>query len=773
MSASQVYLRRLLDTLTAGAQVKVESAAFESVWGQFLRDSTGDNIDQYGSHGTAQAVLALAIGFRFLKEDGARYHQHLLAGTRALQRFAKAPLKTTDSLKTFKVAELLGALAAVNGEAETVNDLLAQLVAGFRGTGWSYDVQQVDSDIASLWPTVYVIDALSYLPESRRPRELIVKALDWCLSYFSKTSAPWNDDSAALVKLCECADRYKHESPAFSDALLRIYSGMRQSSITLPLETENRLEYRIRAPAGTGAHAFCTIPTGVAQLRADVWLFRREPSVASRDKLVQRVRAFLTSIRDDSPTILGALRTISYAVRMLAEYSADIEGLVPTTPLATTVSLFEAPVASRHSVSSSGTRAQFSQSERETKYSLGLSKAHGPDFSVRILDELTGGYSGANVDLCEVTRQHGVPELLQVFKLDQADAVDREYKGARDAATLIDKPYRVELYGDGRYHLDVPGYAFLRYSLASSTITPGDLSPFLRFVDEAESEQVESVLQLLLSEGLGRAKTIIGGSRQISLGFLCEAFDGLRSSPPGTFWSDVSKGIAVVLNNTELAYPLSQSHRWILRFPSQTLMSPVSRWPDVSKVYFAGANVANAHGDLNPRNVLVVRRSSPTSATPGYEPVLIDFHRFSGPAPASVDYCRLEAGLHVKALKQYLQRAANDGDLHEQLMRYVDWLTSERGAFFEPKLPIGTSLPLQLQRVGRAALAIRQAFKKNASAVLNDDERLYIGTLMLYLLNYLKATYDAVLVWEQRVFSLYLAGRILEVHFVRPGLRSS
>jgi hypothetical protein len=75
-----------------------------------------------------------------------------------------------------------------------------------------------------------------------------------------------------------------------------------------------------------------------------------------------------------------------------------------------------------------------------------------------------------------------------------------------------------------------------------------------------------------------------------------------------------------------------------------------------------------------------------------------------------MDFCRLEAGLHVKANRRALTQAAGDRNAQVHLMRYVEWLDPDDGTFLSPTPLGGGSLPAPLRNVGGAVLAIRKAF---------------------------------------------------------------
>src|SRR5262249_35762285 len=71
-------VHRMLDLLCASAKLYIEKDSVEYRGGQHIRDDTGDNLKQYGLHGSSQAVIGLAAG---LSHAGAQSrHRRFLEG---------------------------------------------------------------------------------------------------------------------------------------------------------------------------------------------------------------------------------------------------------------------------------------------------------------------------------------------------------------------------------------------------------------------------------------------------------------------------------------------------------------------------------------------------------------------------------------------------------------------------------------------------------------------------------------------------------------------
>jgi hypothetical protein len=752
--------------LAAGAQLRQGEGEVQYVWGQFLTDQGGDNVGQYGLHGTCQGVAGLALGSRQLGKFGARYERCLSGGTRALTDMLTRPLKALDARKTFKVAELLGALSASEGPGAAFNRVLELLVAGARRGGWTHDLQAPIADGPDLWPTTYVIDALSYVADPTLFSEMVTAAVDCCLAQLEANHNLDDLDRAALFRLTACMSRYELSLPDLVERLARFYQQARGGSVSL--DAQQRYEYRIRSDGNAEEHAFCTAPSGLAQLRSDLWLFRRSGGDGNHDELSERVQAFVAGVHRTFDAGFADMRRLSYAIRLLSDFGHETDTLVQASGAPLNGALWhEYSVAEPLRATLSGVPAD-SRNAREKDYQAALSDAGEADQVVHILDQLTDGYSGAHVDLCEVTHGSGAAQLLQVFKLDRKDSTEREIKGITAARLLIPKEFLAGLYRDRDYDVNHTDNSFIRYEFASGLLQPGRTLSFLKYLDsEAEPSRIVAVVDRLFEQGLASAHMALGTS-QMTLTGLCHSFDKQRNVPPGRFLSDLREGVFALRRNVQLCRELPNRSRIILRFPFLTALDPISYWDRIGEMYFPAANSKCVHGDLNPRNILLVQRQDAVS----HDPVLIDFQRFGGPAPLATDYCRLEAGIHVKAMASVLRQARGDGELEEQLLRYVQCVSRGGDGFAQDHVLLGQEpLPIELKKLTRVVAAIRRAFLQSAPLGVRADHRGYFGVLSLYLLNYLKPTYEHVLSSEQKLFSFYMASHLLTSHFIHPGLK--
>src|SRR5205085_1306378 len=89
--------------------------------------------------------------------------------------------------------------------------------------------------------------------------------------------------------------------------------------------------------------------------------------------------------------------------------------------------------------------------------------------------------------------------------------------------------------------------------------------------------------------------------------------------------------------------------------------SPLARaWDHVIEAPIA----KRIHGDLNPRNVVMIRKASDAE----FMPRILDFHRFGEPGPLAMDFARFEAGVHVKCLEREIRNKVEGAA--NKLLRY-------------------------------------------------------------------------------------------------------
>jgi hypothetical protein len=394
--------------------------------------------------------------------------------------------------------------------------------------------------------------------------------------------------------------------------------------------------------------------------------------------------------------------------------------------------------------------------EREQLYLQGVSSvADNTIERIRILRSLTGGYSGAILDLCECWHKGGVPGVYQVLKLTSSANADQEAAGSKLAAEVVPPEYRVDLFGI--CPIAGANKSVLRYRYAGGDLMPGNVVPFLEYFQTGNDEEniagaVSEVFERALANCVSGAQPMA-----MSLRYLRQYFDELRQN---RFWSEIVTGIDSLQNSMAIVGNPRSQNRVLLRFPYRTVYSFLTdskkqerMWGDL----FLGASARLAHRDLNPRNILMVQKEA------RFRPILIDFHRFGSDAPLALDFSRLEAGVTVKGLKPLIETCGLNPDTEEELVTYAGHVN--RDLLFVPSALQGLT-PL-VCRAGSVAQSIRHAYKRVAPPQLQDDSRLYFGTLALCYLSYVRPIYSSRLSLRQRLYSFYCGANILEALFLQ------
>ena len=205
----------------------------------------------------------------------------------------------------------------------------------------------------------------------------------------------------------------------------------------------------------------------------------------------------------------------------------------------------------------------------------------------------------------------------------------------------------------------------------------------------------------------------------------------------------------------------------LLHFPFKTVVDPFINTDQRRTLWdwhFQGANASFAHGDLNPRNILLIRGSGEDF----FSPVLIDFHRFGVGGPLAIDFARLECGIQIKGLKSYISQASSNVSQHENLVRYEKCINSHNS--FEDNYqnsPEAMSLPPELRKAVAFVCAIRNSYKRRVPYDFQDSHS-YFSVLMFNYLSYLRGIYDNILTTEQKLFAFYSAACIFKRHFLYP-----
>jgi hypothetical protein len=759
-------LRRLLDVLAANAQPFIKGAEIYYRWGQHIYDDVGDNTGQFGIHGTAEAVRANAAGVERLGRN-TRYEKFLRGGVGSLIDWIEKPKKPLDINKTVKVGEWLGALAQGGADKIYVDRLAAVLLdeKARSDGGWNWDLKTPSEPI--LMPSLYALDGLVRAFRKYGPFNQEIKvALDFSLTRLEhEAPAVINDSEAslswetALYKFCEVIDLLENPEPFLSSSHNTLGQLMRMASAKPRgiLDTK-RFEYRVGGH-GQEEHAFCVLPTGLMRLYAYLWAKSSDLNFdLNIESFKNELSDFIQMTDSRRPFPFGNVGSCSHAVRLVARFGKEIDELiqdVQNTPR---------PGASLNSARPVLTRAtdQYEQrSVRQDLYTETL-KEEGVK-RVKILQEFSEGYSGAHLDLCQITQTNNTPRILQVLKLDKLKNAKEEAQAAALAQEIIPERYRVELFKSYEISAD---HGLLRYRYAGQAGLLPSVEQFLKFVAAAdETTLITDAIKKVYEQALAQAVSRVEADNSS----LNETRDYFERKRENKFWSEILDGYRSLEERQLVSHSVDQPDYLILNFPFQTFENPLrasERTRDAWERPFSIDRAGYGHGDLNPRNILMVMDEERDLRGP----VLIDFQRFSEDVPLPTDYARLEAGIQVKALRDFFEKAANDPSQQTYLVRYEHAVNAFHDFQLNEVSPkISTAdVPRDLTRARKCVGAIRGCYLAAATPGGKKDLRGYFATLMLNYFSYLRPVYFEALSDRQRQFAFYCAASIFNRHFLYP-----
>ena len=371
---------------------------------------------------------------------------------------------------------------------------------------------------------------------------------------------------------------------------------------------------------------------------------------------------------------------------------------------------------------------------------------------IKVLENLEGGYSGARLDVCEVSDENGARLPLMVFKIGPKEMIQREADGARNAQSLL-KEFAVEVVD--RYVLDEKLEA-LRMPLATGEHSGRPALSFLRFYKESgDPHEVARPLKLLF----GKATRAIYEGGDVEWCKLSDLREIMERSRGRRYWDEATKGFERLLLATN-ARKYRDGTRVSLGHPVDAIVddpfhehAPIARaWDRLLEAPMA----KRTHGDLNPRNVVMIRQPNDSE----FVPRIIDFHRFGLSGPLAIDFARFEAGIHVKCLEKEIRN--KDVEAADALQRYQELVVSE---FVPPVVQslVGT-VGAEFAKAVFAVSAIRGRYEELSPP---EGRQCYWMCLALCLLSYLRPVYDARLTDEQRTFASFMAAKILDQHIVR------
>lgn len=746
---SQIYvadaaLQRLLDTLAAVAQPVVGPTGLQYRWGEHVADDTGDNITQYGLHGTCQAVLAMTAGARRYGPR-CRYVPFATKGALWLTDRVASPNKPLDAAKTLKVAELLEALAASGAESSLLTTLLGRLVAGLHSAtnGWNYDLRDVQSAPPNPVPTMYVLKALI----AARDRvsdcdQYIDQGMQYCFDAISHTAEP-QKRQAFVFLLGWIVDVF--ESAFGGDTKWREHlSALLASQIgdVLPISDAARVEYRIRTEGASEAHAFCTIPVGLLQLRSELYAARHGLNIGvDSERLTTHSASLVDAVSGPQGLLLRRVDSVSVAARLCQDAREQI--------------VFQHTHAAIGGLTLAGSAGgprlvpADALSDPRTRESL-YSEAMGS--VVRVLASPTGGYSSAYVDLCDVSTA-GALLPPRVIKCDNSDRIEKEVTGAGLAAQWLGQRNRVNVVSQSL----LPGVdrGIIVYEHANPALRPEWCRGLLEFVRRTHDTGVlTGAVDAVFGGAFGQALqnvTLRNNSFEALIGY----FDSQRGNG---FWREVGEAIDGLLRDGVI---VESGNSLQLPFPRSFVANPTSNTQNTRAAFesvFLQPEVAFVHGDLNPRNVLMVKESE----TGDWYPVVIDYYRCGGPGPIAIDFARLEAGLQVKA--GFGESFPMDEEAERGLVLYEEWANRRDALRGGRNTPCPDIVESRLLRISHMITRLRQCLASKVDAERASQG--YFAALMLSYLGYLRPVYASVLTREQKLFALYSAAKIFERHFL-------
>jgi uncharacterized protein associated with vWA-MoxR-VMAP ternary system len=388
-------------------------------------------------------------------------------------------------------------------------------------------------------------------------------------------------------------------------------------------------------------------------------------------------------------------------------------------------------------------------------------KQQGSFTRLRILEDLTGGYSSSSLGVCEVWDERGHRLPLSVFKIGPTDMIAQEFQRARRAADILGE-YAIE----ARETFELGnGYSALRMPLVSDIGSGKAGLSFLAFFQSSgDPNEVASALNMIF----GEAASLLYSEARAEWQKLSDLQRFMELTRGGQYWSQAAEGLRKLLGLKSFE-DLESTYRLNLKTPVNSVVeNPFCRTSSLSRAWGELVEVPmcdQIHGDLNPRNVLMIRRE----ALGTYLPRMIDFNRFGERGPLPLDFARFEAGVQIKCIRDQISASSRPDELTQLLM--YEALINDCPDFVPTKASslVGVVAP-EFAKSVRAVTAIRQCYR-SLSPVPNP--RAYWLLLVFSLLSYLRPIYDGRLSDEQRTFAVYVASLILSRHVIKSDTRFS
>jgi hypothetical protein len=373
---------------------------------------------------------------------------------------------------------------------------------------------------------------------------------------------------------------------------------------------------------------------------------------------------------------------------------------------------------------------------------------------IHVLEELAGGYSGACLGVCEVWDEHQTRLPLSVFKVGPTRMIDQEKRLAKQAVKIL-KKYAVEVQES--YQLS-DGFSALRMPLVGDSDTARAGQSFLKFF-AASGDPHEIATTLRTVFGYATRDLYADAEPEFSTAETLRQF--MEKARANHYWSEASLGFKRIVGFSDTRDLNNASHVNLKRPVAATIENFFGHKSAITRLWDIPVEVSHCesiHGDLNPRNVVMIRAKDQSNHTPR----IVDFHRFGQPGPLALDFARFEAGVQVKCIEEQIERTCELVE-EQELLDYESFVNG--GPTFIPwegMSLVGVISPAFVKAVA-AISAIRQCFTE-LSPVKNRRD--YWWCLFLCLVSYLRPVYDGRLSDEQRSYAIYVASKVLSRHLL-------
>lgn len=379
-------------------------------------------------------------------------------------------------------------------------------------------------------------------------------------------------------------------------------------------------------------------------------------------------------------------------------------------------------------------------------------KEKGKFSELHVLEDLAGGYSGASLGVCEVWDEHQRRLPLTVFKVGPTKDIKQEKIFSKQAVKIL-KEYAVGV--EDSYKLSEE-FSALRMSLVGNANTAQAGRSFLKFfAASGDPHEIATAVGTVFEKA---THLLYEGARaEFANAETLRRF--MEKARENRYWSEALLGFKRLVGFDDTRDLDDELHVTLKRpIPAviENIFSHNSTIAQLWDVPFQIPKCESTHGDLNPRNVVMIR----TEEHGNHIPRIVDFSRFGQPGPLALDFARFEAGIQVKCIEEQIEETC-DLPEEQELLNYESFVNG--GETFVPW--DGTSLvgvinPAFVKAVA-AISAIRRCFEEISPI---KDRRDYWWCLFLCLLSYLRPVYDGRLTDDQRTYAIYLAAAILKRH---------